>query len=105
VAQFFLDCFGPAELERVIRLLSAAMAPGAVLLLADFRVPERGWRRWRALWIHAVMHLAFRLAVRLESRRITPPQPLLETAGLVRERRECFCAGLLYAEVWRKPSG
>lgn len=102
-AHFFLDCFDPADVERVAGQLAGALKPGGALLIADFRIPERGWRKWRAQLIHALMHLSFRLAVGLESPRLTPPEPYLRAAGLQREGRALFCAGLIYAELWRKP--
>jgi hypothetical protein len=109
ITQFFLDCFAPAELERVIARIAALLRPGACLLLTDFQAPARpAWRRIRAQVILWMMHLAFRVLTRLDSRRLTAPGPLLKRAGLRLEARREFSAGLLYSERWQpggSPSG
>ena len=67
VTNFFLDCFRADELQKLVSLLAKSATAEAVWLLADFRVPERGWRRTRAnigLWalyaFFKVIHLFVR---------------------------------------------
>ena len=48
VTNFFLDCFRAEQLQKLIPLLAGSATNDAIWLLADFHVPERGWRRWRA---------------------------------------------------------
>lgn len=102
VTCFFLDCFPAATLEGVIARLASSAADDAVWLNADFAVPERGWRRWRAQAIHAAMYAFFRAAVGLPARRWTAPDALLAAHGFRREARFESEWGLLRTEVWRR---
>jgi len=100
---FFLDCFTAGQLEELIPKLARCLEPNGAWLLADFRVPERGWQRFRAKAIHRVMYGFFRAATRLTSTRLTPPDSLLERAGLRLEKRCIREWGLLHADLWRNP--
>jgi ubiquinone/menaquinone biosynthesis C-methylase UbiE len=50
VTHFFLDCFPPEELGRVVQRIGGWAAPGARWIVSDFRRPERGARKrfWRS---------------------------------------------------------
>ena len=65
VTHFFLDCFQPEQLERIVGRAAAAAAPRARWLLADFCEPKTGWAKWRARLILKSMYLFFRIATRL----------------------------------------
>ena len=99
---FFLDCFPPAELAAVIAQLAACATPNAVWLVVDFAIPERGFARWRARVIHALMYFFFRLTVGLPARRLTPPDDLLRAQGFTLARRQEFSCGLLRADLWQR---
>jgi SAM-dependent methyltransferase len=103
VTCFFLDCFPAATLEQVISRLASSAAADAVWINADFAVPDRGWRRWRAQAIHAVMYTFFRAAVGLPARRWTAPDRLLAAQGFQLEARFESEWGLLRTDVWRRP--
>jgi Methyltransferase domain len=102
VTHFFLDCFRPDELERLIAKVAASATDDARWLLADFRMPERGWQRWRARMALALMYGFFRFATGLSASRLTPPDPLLEAVGfrLARQQRANF--GLAHSDLWLK---
>lgn len=100
VTNFFLDCFSPEELTRVIANLSAAASPEARWLVADFTVPPGGWRRARARVVLALAYRFFRLATGISARRITSPDEALREAGFVLRRREHFNHDLLHADLW-----
>jgi len=102
VTCFFLDCFPPETLARVVAHLAGAAAPGARWLLVDFALPPRGAARWRALAVHALMYAFFRLAARLPARRLTPPDKLLRAQGFVRVHARDFEWGLVRAELWQR---
>lgn len=102
VTCFFLDCFPPEELAAAITRLAACAAPGAVWLVVDFAVPARGWRRWRARAVHALMYAFFRVATGLPARRWTKPDPLLRAQGFALAGRREFEHGLLRADLWRR---
>lgn len=102
VTCFFLDCFPEATLERVIARLAASATPEAVWINADFAVPGRGWRRWRAQAIHAVMYTFFRAAVGLPARRWTAPDRWLAAQGFRLGARFESEWGLLRTDEWRR---
>lgn len=102
VTHFFLDCFRPRQLEHLVPLLAASAAPDAVWLLSDFRVPERGWRRWRAQVILATLYAGFKISTWLPAWWLTPPDALLAAAGfdLIDRRTENF--GFAHADLWQR---
>ena len=99
---FVLDCFSAEDVRAVIAGIAREVAADALWFVVDFRLPEAGWRRWRARLVHALMYSFFRTATQLEARRVTPPDEALRAAGFERERRALFSAGLVYSDVWRR---
>lgn len=102
VTQFFLDCFDKRGVAQVVGGLAAMARPRATWLLADFRVPEAGWRRARAQAALALSHVFFRATTGLEARRVTPPDGELRRAGFSRRSRKMFSAGLVYSDCWTR---
>jgi ubiquinone/menaquinone biosynthesis C-methylase UbiE len=102
VTCFFLDCFPAARLESVVTRLAQSAARDAVWINVDFAVPARGWKRWRAQAIHALMYAFFRVTTRLPARRWTAPDELLAAQGFRLESRSESEWGLLRADVWRR---
>ena len=102
VTNFFLDCFSPQELDRVVAKAAGAAAPGARWLLADFREPESGWRRWRGRAVLAAMYAFFRPATGLSARRLTPPDAFLARAGFRLKARRLASFGLIHADLWER---
>ncbi len=102
VTNFFLDCFRAGQLQKLVPLLSASAADDAVWLLADFRVPERGWRRWRAKIILASLYACFKISTSLSARRLTPPDPFLKSAGFALMERRLANFGFAHADLWRR---
>jgi ubiquinone/menaquinone biosynthesis C-methylase UbiE len=100
VTHFFLDCFRPEQLERLMPKLSAAAAPKACWLLADFRQPASGPARWRARAILELMYVFFRWAAALPASQLTPPDPLLARHGFILGQRRFFDWGLLHSDLW-----
>ena len=101
---FFLDCFQPNELARLIPKIASCTSGGAHWLLSDFQVPERGWRAQRARLILSLLYAFFRLATGLSASRLTPPDAFLEVAGfrLVKRRLDNF--DLVHSDLWRRTS-
>jgi ubiquinone/menaquinone biosynthesis C-methylase UbiE len=102
VTNFFLDCFRPEQLERIIAALAASAKPNATWWLADFRIPPAGMARLRALLIHRLMYAFFRIVTRLPARRLTPPDTFLQEHGFVLQRRLIREWGLLHADEWTR---
>lgn len=105
VTNFFLDCFPPEELHAVVHKLGRAARPHARWLLADFTVPQAGWRRIRARAVLALAYGFFRLATGISARRVTAPDAALREAGFRLRRREWFNHGLLHSDLWVRPEG
>ena len=102
VTHFFLDCFPPERLKAVVGSLANAATAEATWLLADFRVPARGWRRYRAWLIHQLMYGFFRLVTRLPARRLTPPGPFLEAEHFRLGAQKLSDWGLLHSDIWER---
>lgn len=102
VTCFFLDCFAPETLNEMVAKLAKCANPDAVWLVVDFNIPARGFGRWRARVIHALMYFSFRLTVGLPARRLTPPDNLLRSHGFTLTRRREFSRGLLRADLWSR---
>jgi len=100
-SHFFLDCFAAEELAAIVRRVADWSAPGALWVVSDFRVPDRGWRRRRAQAIHALMYTAFRYVTRISARAVSPPDASLSRAGFALVSRHVSNQGLLHADLWR----
>ena len=99
---FFLDCLRPSEIKSVVRLLAGSSIPGAIWLLNDFRIPETGWRRWRAIGILASLYLFFRYCVNLSARWLTPPDRFLKANGFDLHDRKLTSFGLAHSDLWQR---
>ena len=102
VTHFFLDCFRPDQLQQLVPRLAASTTPGALWLLADFRVPERGWTRWRARLLLTLLYAFFKFTTALAANRLTPPEPLLTMAGFRLVDRRLASFGFAHADLWQK---
>jgi len=100
VANFFLDCFRPIELQTLIHKLSASARPEALWLVADFDQPPQFLRGLRAAMILGVMYRFFRLTTNLAARRLTPPDQHLEDAGFTLRERHKRDLGLMHSDIW-----
>jgi hypothetical protein len=58
-SHFFLDCFPPEQLERLVGRLAGAAKPEARWLLSDFCEPPVGLGKWRARLVLEAMYLFF----------------------------------------------
>jgi len=102
VTNFFLDCFRPEQLQQLVPRLAAGTTPSALWLLADFRVPERGWRRLRAVIILSALYAGFKLTTSLSASWLTPPDELLNGAGFRLVERRLASFGLAHADLWQR---
>ncbi|MFZ1220130.1 MAG: class I SAM-dependent methyltransferase, partial [Chthoniobacterales bacterium] len=102
VTHFFLDCFLETELAEIVARLSQAATADAEWLLADFRIPAKGFARLRArVWL-AVMYRFFRLTARIEANELVDPAPFLQAAGFVPMQERLFRGGILKSQLWRR---
>jgi len=104
VTSFFLDCFRPEQTERLITKVANSTTPEAQWLLADFQVPARGWRRWRAKILLSMMYAFFRLVARLPASRLTPPDDFLQAAGFRLTARQLTNFDFVHSDLWERSS-
>ena len=102
VTNFFLNCFRPDQLESIISKVAASATPDASWLLADFKIPDLGWRCFRSRLILWLLYRFFRATTRLPAHKLTKPDSLLEKAGFTLQRRIESEWGLLHSDWWRK---
>lgn len=105
VTCFFLDCFPPDALTKLIARVAQWTELEALWLVVDFTMPERGLSRWRARLAHGLMYTFFRALVGLPARRLTPPDADLEKQRFQLEHHRTFDWGLIRSDVWRKETG
>jgi len=99
---FFLDCLSPAEAAQLIARVRPALAPGAVWLVSEFAVPQRGpVRRLLARSLIASLYAAFRVLTGLRVRQIPPWRDLLAHAGFTPVAFHAGLGGLLVSELWQ----
>jgi hypothetical protein len=104
VTNFFFDCFRPEQLATLIPRLAAGAAQDVQWIISDFRIPSRGFGRWRAQWITAAMYGFFRIATNLPARSLTPVDPLLLPEGFHLRARRVTEWGLLHSDLWERAS-
>ncbi len=100
VTHFFLDCLTQAELNTLVARVAAALAPGALWAVSDFRIPA-GVMRLPARTFVRGLYFAFRVLTGLRTIQLPDHATALAHAGLVRIARQDSLAGLLTTEVWQ----
>ena len=102
VTHFFLDCFRREEVEALVAKVASVSSQDARWLIADFREPERGWQRWRARMVLALMYGFFRVVAGLSASRLTAPDRFLEAAGFQLAGRRLANFELAHSDLWRR---
>jgi SAM-dependent methyltransferase len=102
VTHFFLDCFRPDQIERIVQIINPSAATQSAWLLADFRIPPSGIARVRARLIVSAMYFFFRAATRLEAKSLANPDAILEANGFVLKERVVAEWGLLQSDLWKR---
>lgn len=102
VTNFFFDCFRAEQLEKLVPLLAGSAAANACWLLSDFRVPERGWRRWRATIILTALYGCFKLTTALSANWLTPPDNFLAENGFQLVERRLVNFGFAHSDFWQR---
>jgi 2-polyprenyl-3-methyl-5-hydroxy-6-metoxy-1,4-benzoquinol methylase len=100
VTHFFLDCLPQPDVETLIAHLAPHLAPGALWLISDFRIPP-GPMRLPARVLVRSLYLAFRILTGLRTTRLPAHATPLIQAGLNRMARHHSLAGLLTTELWQ----
>jgi len=100
VTHFFLDCLTQPELDSLITRITPTLAPGALWLISDFRIP-RGLMHLPAKLLIRCLYLAFRLLTGLRTTHLPDHATPLTQAGLTRISHQHRLAGLLITELWQ----
>ncbi len=100
VTHFFLDCLTQPELDSLITCITPTLAPGALWLISDFRIP-RGPMHLPAKFFIRSLYLAFRLLTGLRTTHLPDHTTPLTRAGLTRISHQHRLAGLLITELWQ----
>lgn len=99
---FFLDCFRSDQVRSLVSTLGEHAAPEACWLFADFVVPPRGWRRWRAhVWL-AVLYTFFRWGTGLRVSRLPDSEAAIASAGFTSTETQTRQHGLLRTTLYRR---
>ena len=97
---FVLDCFTAPELRDLLNRVKEHLRPGAIWLVSEFSIPEKGWRQWHAkAWI-SMMYLFFRITTGLQARTLPPIGRCLAELSLHRIDIEQRRWGLIVSEVY-----
>jgi len=104
ISLFFLDCFTESDARPLIHRLAQALTPGGTWLISEFAIPARGWPRWHARAVVALMYRFFRIATGLRAKALPPIEKLVQEAGMTRIDVERERAGLVVSEVWVRNS-
>lgn len=102
VTHFVLDCFREAEVAAIVKKLAGAATADANWFLADFRVPEKPWLRFKAkIWL-AVMYKFFRATAGIDARRLIDATPFLQAEDFALVCQHHFLQGMLKSEMWTR---
>ena len=101
VTHFFFDCLTGEELAQFVTQTAPRLASGALWLVSEFRIPERGFGRWIAHLLVRSLYGIFRVLTGLRVTSLPEHATALRGAGLV-----CLCQhgllfGLLTTELWK----
>lgn len=102
VTHFFLDCFRPDQVNRIIARLANAALPRASWLLAEFQIPPAGPARHRARLIHWLLYKFFRAFTRIPACSLTPPDQFLGIHRFRLAERKVIDWGLLRSDRWTR---
>ncbi|HVB39986.1 MAG TPA: class I SAM-dependent methyltransferase [Terriglobales bacterium] len=102
VTHFFLDCFDNAELDLLVARVASCCTDGAVWIVSEFAIPNRGWARWPSRAVVAALYRAFGLLTGLPVRRLPDHHAALCRHGFRLEDERRFQGGMLQSQRWRR---
>ena len=100
VAHFFLDCLTQPELDGLIARIAPALAPGALWLVSDFRIPPGPMRLPARAYIRS-LYFAFRVLTGLRTTKLPDHAIPLRKSGFTRKAHHHLLAGLLTTQLWQ----
>jgi SAM-dependent methyltransferase len=99
VTHFFLDCLTQQELETLASRVAPNLAPDALWLVSDFRIPTGPWARPARTLVRS-LYLAFHILTGLRVTALPDHEAALTRAGLSRVALHRSMAGILTTELW-----
>jgi len=103
VTHFFLDCLTQPELDRLAARIAPLLAPGAIWLISDFRIPSGAMRLPARVYIRS-LYFAFRILTGLRTTHLPNHSTPLVELSFARIDRHDSLARLLTTELWRRNS-
>ncbi|MEM7296906.1 MAG: class I SAM-dependent methyltransferase [Bacteroidota bacterium] len=93
ICPFFLDCFKEQNLELVISKLREHSKKGGILIVTEFQKPTS--------FIVRLMHVFFRIASRLESKKLKNIDQFVQNEGFTMEQEKFFHRNMIFSRVYR----
>jgi len=100
VTHFFLDCLTQVDLNRLVTRTASTLAPGALWLVSDFRIPAGLMRLPARIFVRG-LYIAFRVLTGLRTTDLPDHATPLTQSGLTRVAHQHSFAGLLTTELWQ----
>jgi SAM-dependent methyltransferase len=101
VTHFFLDCLTQSEVEALVARLARQLAPDALWLVSDFRIPA-GVLGWFAQAYVRLLYFAFRVLTGLRTTRLPDHASALRCCGFSRVAEHRTMFGMLTTELWQR---
>ncbi len=102
VTHFFLDCLSQADLETLVSRLTPSLAPRALWLISDFRIPTGALAVPARIFVRG-LYLTFRVLTGLRTTHLPNHAAPLTHAGLTRIAHHYSLGGMLTTELWQTP--
>jgi hypothetical protein len=102
VTHFFLDCLTQPEVDALVTRLTPQLAPKALWLVSDFRIPS-GLLHWPARAYIRALYLAFRILTGLRTTDLPNHARALKRCGFTLITARHILFGLLTTELWQAP--
>lgn len=101
VTHFFLDCFSDVQTRMLVNAIRDVCAPSAKWLVAEFRQPDRGWRKWHGRCWLETMYFFFGITTGLNTRRLPDYRAALTAAGFELREFGLAYAQMIGSELWQ----
>jgi hypothetical protein len=101
VSVFFLDCLTSSQIELLLERITPALTSNALWLYSDFKIPTKGWKRWRAQFWLKILYGFFRWQTGLSVRELPECENLLNAAGFVCSEQTVLERGFIQCAVFR----
>ena len=103
VTHFFLDCFAPETLNRMLPRLSDSLSPGGTWLMADFVEPsDSGTIASLQRTVLRALYYFFAKTGGIKANKISCPEKKLEALGMKENGRSSYLRGWITSSIYHK---